>query len=168
MHVNRYEAARKCTCYSFSSLGQWNGKLPRDSSPSSASSFTHHRMFTSHPKNDHLTTQCDSPVRSHFVMFYVLPGMQQVPTYFRFSVSLRMQSHCCEFSFSPFFHRLCLFDSISELGNNVSRFADVGKVFFWFLFAFYSVHRLLQISPKRKALWRVKGANKCVYEVYAE
>lgn len=109
MHVNRYEAARKCTCYSFSSLGQWNGKLPRDSSPSSASSFTHHRMFTSHPKNDHLTTQCDSPVRSHFVMFYVLPGMQQVPTYFRFSVSLRMQSHCCEFSFSPFFHRLCPF-----------------------------------------------------------
>lgn len=111
---------RKCTCIT----GSVKCKLP---SPIIALKSSH-VDFPS--QKNHLMTMCFTCPILFSVMFYVLPGMQNVPTYFFGSLFIKYAVPLFVNTLSPFW--ILLFDSILNLATMFLRF-DAFFVLFYHL-----------------------------------
>lgn len=107
--------------YYFRSLGQWS----LTSFP--PSTFSHHRMLTSHPKKPLNDTMCFTCPIHCFMFWWECSKFQPI---FRFFVHYLCSSIVREFSSAPSVLPVSLlFDSISELGNNVASLRCVFCIF---------------------------------------
>lgn len=123
------------------------------------------------PKKNHLMTMCFTcPIRFS-VMFYVLPGMQNVPTYFFLVLcSLSMQFHCLWILFRPseFYYCMIQFWTWQQCFPASMRFLMLFYHLCFQLFRFLLCLCFPPVHHRRKKKRVHRGANECVYEFSAE